>query len=107
MHQGKSPTWTTISGLPISYAYRQRVINAVKDEQLAARVFFRCIEKGAKDPIRWIAAGIKAGYAYASCEAEYQKGAFKDWYDTVWNQPVGKRQRGPEQLKSILKGMFG
>ena len=98
----KSSLWHTINGVEISYAFRQSVIKFAGTQTDPARVFFRAEHSGAKNPIAWIRAGLKAPdyYALKACAEEYEPRQFQQWKDKVWD-----KLKGPVKLSDILKGV--
>ena len=75
----------SINGVDIPYSFRERVVNMCHgDRFLAGRLFYRAMAAKAKNPIRWLSAGICKGYAYSGCRDEDDNpGKVKEWVESV------------------------
>ena len=102
-----SKIWYYYKGKAIPFSYRQKVITAVGDKDEAGRVFYRAFHwGGVEDPVRWIAEGLKTGYAYHNHPDEFTaQDKVLSWMKRhwlPWPTPKGVQQIGEIMRKAGL-----
>lgn len=79
-----------IHGKPVTQQMIQRVKTAVGDKVDVRRIFFRADYHNPRNLWAWLRTGIKQGWVYNSCAAEYEKGAFQAWVQHTWESGIPK-----------------
>ena len=95
--------WTVINGQDIPYSFRQSVVQFCGKSCDPARVFYRAMASGAKNPMGWIREGFKKPeeYAFKACKDEYDNPkVVHAWIFDEWNKGTVK---GFSSIKDILK----
>ena len=97
--------WTVINGQEITYSFRQAVVKWCGKQCDPARVFYRAMASGAKNPMGWIREGFKRPeeYCYRACKAEYDDPkAVHAWIKDEWERKNGTSTMS---IGEILRGM--